>query len=163
MTYKKINIFFILIFIVTYIISLLFIPSDLHLLKVNQVQGSFIDIFINNFKACNITILVSIFTFGLKSLSYIILNAYNLETICELITIDIKYSLLIIPHAIFEVPTMILTASLPLKILRDLFYGSKKDHIISLKIFLTIQFLILLAALIEGFFTPWIGNKILFN
>ncbi len=124
-------------------------------------------IFLNNALKSLITILLGFF-FGLIPILFISGNGYLLGVLVSLARTRLGFgevALRILPHALFEIPAFILAGSLGLwlglKFFRKVRYreGFRTYLSLSLKNFLRIVIpLLLIAALIETFITPFLAG-----
>ncbi|WP_169801135.1 stage II sporulation protein M [Halalkalibacter krulwichiae] len=158
---KVLLIISICLFVVTFSIGFLtgdylqLIGSQDQLEKPDPGMGLTFDLFVNNLFVCLI-LMSGIFLFSIPTFFLLMLNGFFLGTGVKsllLIGLDIQEVLLkLLPHAIFEVVGFLISASIGLLGL-TFYFNSKKELTFIKKGLISVFFLILAAAFIEGFIT----------
>lgn len=132
-----------------------------------STDEKFLNIFLYNIKVEFLTIIISSITFGIYSIIYLFQNFLTLGHILKVLIIKygfIKGILFIFPHGIFEIPCILLTATLslyiPIYTLKNIKLY-KKNYVYYIKKFLIYIYFIIILTLISAFIETVFTTKLL--
>ncbi|MGG3572600.1 stage II sporulation protein M [Bacillus gobiensis] len=128
-----------------------------------QIDSTFLYLFTNNLSACVYAVIIGSVSLGLYSLFYLFVNFFSIGMILS--TLNVKHSIMeslstFVIHGVFEIPAMLLSASLgiyiPLKFIQFIRKKrwDKKEMLKILWVFSSILLLTLIAAFIEAYISP---------
>lgn len=155
---KKILTIMTIIFCIMFSFSYIITPPPTiktELVNINNISISISYILSNNLYGFFKNILLTPLTFGVSSLSYLIFNALNIGSYIKQTGFSTNL-LLFIPHAIVELPAIVLTSANSFYFIFSIIKMDKKAVIKSLKFLLLNFVLFVVAGFIEVFITPMI-------
>lgn len=163
MKLKKIYVINISFFIALIVLFSVFVQGNFDLKNVKYITSDFLMILTNNILVINKAIVFSFFSLGIYSIWFLIMNAYSISTFFQIIFKFPELLILIVPHGIIEIPIFILAASIPIKLIADIFNNQMEKPVFYIRLIILVELSILLAAIIEAFLTPYLGNLVLFK